>query len=765
MSFVNPLLLLGALLFAVPLIIHLLNRQRYKRRDWAAMEFLLAAFKKQRRRVRTENLLLLLLRCLIPIVVAFGIARPMMRDALLTPALGGSSHHVLVFDESYSMGYRPQGAETPFARAKEMAGRLLDRLEHDSGAIATLVLAGIRTEIPISEEANLARVKAKVASLTVPQDSAADLLEAFSQVADLLDTATQRDTVVYVFTDMQARAFGPPEEANAAATPPTAPEAETPEDKEAMFADTARDLLQRIGQHAKVVILDVGTTARDAAPARADNVQIVDLRLDTPVAVAHTPVSVVAKLENRSERSASVEVTLEVDEDEPMRRNVRLEAGGEGEAEFTIEFRDVGPRRLHATTDGDGLAADDQRFCITQARSRVRLLLVEGSTETDPGLMETELLRAVLDPTRGEGPADVTVFAPKIIDTIALLAGREELRDYDVVVLANVERLNETAATAIKEAMLGGTGLLVMLGDRTDPASFNLHLHGGGNGPMPMQLTRAVGFQPGGQQYFESSLLRPEHPVFAGFVQDVYLEAFQLTPVYRFIGATDVSERGDVLARLRDADQSPLLVASSYGAGKALFVTSAITGRPERWNRLDLLMLAMPLFHETVRWLALPSDDPFNVLAGGELTSLLRERPADVAVLLPERAGGGKVLVAEESRVVAGGRHALPPYRQTEFAGVYTVEMQTDSGSGPRPHREYFAVNPDPEEGDLTYLSHDAARRQLAVSAVLRDLPTTSAGPIESGLRDLGLPLLYLALGIVVAEACLARFVSRRRGA
>jgi hypothetical protein len=29
------------------LIIHLLNRQRYKRRPWAAMEFLLAAFKKQ----------------------------------------------------------------------------------------------------------------------------------------------------------------------------------------------------------------------------------------------------------------------------------------------------------------------------------------------------------------------------------------------------------------------------------------------------------------------------------------------------------------------------------------------------------------------------------------------------------------------------------------------------------------------------------------------------------------------------------------------
>ena len=62
MQFINPLLALGTLLFSVPLIIHLLNRQRFRRRDWAAMEFLLRAFKKQRRRLRMENLILLLLQ-------------------------------------------------------------------------------------------------------------------------------------------------------------------------------------------------------------------------------------------------------------------------------------------------------------------------------------------------------------------------------------------------------------------------------------------------------------------------------------------------------------------------------------------------------------------------------------------------------------------------------------------------------------------------------------------------------------------------------
>ncbi|MGK0153980.1 MAG: hypothetical protein ACI9SE_000930, partial [Neolewinella sp.] len=59
MQFLNPALLAGALLFAVPLLIHLLNRQRHKRRPWAAMEFLMRAYQKQRNRLRRENLLLL----------------------------------------------------------------------------------------------------------------------------------------------------------------------------------------------------------------------------------------------------------------------------------------------------------------------------------------------------------------------------------------------------------------------------------------------------------------------------------------------------------------------------------------------------------------------------------------------------------------------------------------------------------------------------------------------------------------------------------
>src|SRR3954465_5270845 len=53
---------------SVPIIIHLLNRRRFRIVTWAAMRFLLAAQKQNTRRMRLEQLLLLLVR---PLLVAF----------------------------------------------------------------------------------------------------------------------------------------------------------------------------------------------------------------------------------------------------------------------------------------------------------------------------------------------------------------------------------------------------------------------------------------------------------------------------------------------------------------------------------------------------------------------------------------------------------------------------------------------------------------------------------------------------------------------
>src|SRR5436309_11735298 len=59
---------------SIPIIIHLLNRRRFKIVTWAAMRFLLAAQKKSSRRMRVEQILLLVVRCLIVLLLVLAMA-------------------------------------------------------------------------------------------------------------------------------------------------------------------------------------------------------------------------------------------------------------------------------------------------------------------------------------------------------------------------------------------------------------------------------------------------------------------------------------------------------------------------------------------------------------------------------------------------------------------------------------------------------------------------------------------------------------------
>ena len=74
--FLNPAFMIAGLaLVSAPIIIHLINRMRYKRIRWAAMEFLLKAQKRNRRRLIIEQLLLLALRCFLVLLAGFLVAR------------------------------------------------------------------------------------------------------------------------------------------------------------------------------------------------------------------------------------------------------------------------------------------------------------------------------------------------------------------------------------------------------------------------------------------------------------------------------------------------------------------------------------------------------------------------------------------------------------------------------------------------------------------------------------------------------------------
>src|SRR4051812_46682808 len=88
----------GGALVSAPVLIHLINRMRFKRIRWAAMEFLLKSQKRNRRKLIIEQLILLLLRILLVLLAAFLVARFVYGSGVTRGAT-----HVVVVDDTLSL--------------------------------------------------------------------------------------------------------------------------------------------------------------------------------------------------------------------------------------------------------------------------------------------------------------------------------------------------------------------------------------------------------------------------------------------------------------------------------------------------------------------------------------------------------------------------------------------------------------------------------------------------------------------------------------
>ncbi|MFM8436680.1 MAG: BatA domain-containing protein, partial [Planctomycetia bacterium] len=128
----------GLPLVAAPLIIHLINLLRHRQVRWAAMEFLLASQRKYRTRVLLKQILLLCLRVAAVLGVVLALAQPRWQHALGQLLGGGRTSHIVLLDDSGSMGDLTAGdrlGETSaFDRGRLVVERIAGELAAAAGA-------------------------------------------------------------------------------------------------------------------------------------------------------------------------------------------------------------------------------------------------------------------------------------------------------------------------------------------------------------------------------------------------------------------------------------------------------------------------------------------------------------------------------------------------------------------------------------------------------------------------------------------------------
>src|SRR4051812_49743157 len=109
MAWLQPWMWWAAPAILLPIVIHLLNRLRYKTVHWAAMIFLLKANRAATRRAKIRQYLLLACRCLVLLFFIWALARPLVGGWIGAAAGGAPEAGVMLLGPSARMGGRGWG--------------------------------------------------------------------------------------------------------------------------------------------------------------------------------------------------------------------------------------------------------------------------------------------------------------------------------------------------------------------------------------------------------------------------------------------------------------------------------------------------------------------------------------------------------------------------------------------------------------------------------------------------------------------------------
>ena len=111
MGFLAPFMLIGGAAAGIPLALHFLYRAHYRQVPWGAMKFLRLAIEQTSRRLKFQEIVLLILRILLMLLLAAALARPIACSTVTAGKRGEAVDAVFVIDLSYSMNSR-EGAKS-----------------------------------------------------------------------------------------------------------------------------------------------------------------------------------------------------------------------------------------------------------------------------------------------------------------------------------------------------------------------------------------------------------------------------------------------------------------------------------------------------------------------------------------------------------------------------------------------------------------------------------------------------------------------------
>ena len=741
----NPgLFLAGAAAIALPILIHLLNKRKFKVVEWAAMDFLLDADKKNRRRIRLENLILLALRCLAVLLIGLLLARPFIPTTVTAGLIDAAQfERIVLLDDSLSMQAR-LGNESAWEVARTRLADLTTALAQDqeTNNDLTLLLAS-QPERKLFNAAHLSAESVGEINATIenlePGDGTANLPDALKELENYLaDQPGNVNRVVYIVTDLRRRDWR-----------------ESEANPEAPVKVLAR--LSKLAQAAFVI---------DAADDEDRNLAITSIQPEGTLVQGVTSRFDIGVTNHGTTAAADLRVKFSAGDALPLEATIdRLAPGETASVRFNFTFaadeealdpsRLVLPPRqvrveLVTAQQGadDRLAADSVAYFPARLVRGIPTLLVDGDPSADFGRAETFYLRRALAPM---GPVPSGVAAEVITENeLESLS----LDKYQVIFLCNVYRLGDKTAENIEKLerwVDGGGGLVILPGDQIDEQFFADFYFRDGAGLSPLKLENIQGDETE-KTWVNFRVENANHEVLKQFA-DQNVPLLDGAKAFRWWSSTVKKEQlgkdVSVAARLSDVDDSPLMAEKRFGKGRVLAMAIPADADWTNWPSDPSYLL---LLQDLVKYMSGDRGDRGLLTVGEPI-----RQPLDLTLHeLDASLAGPKELKANLQAAAPpdGGEAAAETiwqleYPQTDRQGFYDLKLARRDGGGE--DHLLFAVNVDPTEGDLKRVDRQVMERDLAETNV-----KILAADEAQSLADVGsqTEVWWYLLWAVVAVLC-----------
>lgn len=720
MQFAAPMMLAGAAAISIPIVLHLFYRARYKPLPWAPMHFLRQAIEQTSRRLRFQEWLLLLLRCLAILLLALALARPGWSGSSVS-SRGQPIDAVFLIDVSYSMGAM-DGEVRRLDRAKDAAQAVLDTLPPLS-SIQIVTFADRAWWLGLQQRYNWDQARQLLQGLE-PTALSTDLLPGLEAALEAAQSGTATAREFYIFTDLQRLGW---------------------EQVEAL-----RNKMEQLRQLGTVVLVHCAHPQRRPTNVTVESVQWVGTIPHTRTRVPFT----ILLRNNGQVPVRGLRVALEIDERAVEKDAVQLdqiEPGQTYPVTLTGGLEEAGVRLVQARIQGDDLPGDNLHLSTLLVRDKVRVLLVDGTPNPDdPVQAGDHFVRTALNPT---GNPDYFIETESVS---AVEVGPRHLDGKDVVYLLNaplrspenpVRGLSSEFLEELTRFVQRGGGLIIAGGDHVDPQQYSAVLGTSGQDLLPLPL-KGYHITQENAPYRLSAPSVAADSFLADFRKPGYAEALERLALFRLLG---VEESGPGRVLIRDTDGRPYLLQRRIGSGEVLLITSSLD---ERWCNFsaDPGSFHVPLAMLTIKHLTSLRQPGGVVTAGETLTWTL---PSNVQtetwdILLPPRPGqNGAERVAVPLQKDANGQRFLN-WTDTYQAGVYRFVPRGLSAETTTEATATFAVNPDLREStSLAMASAEEIAQWLGFSPTIIPAGADTATAVTQ-LRIRGEWTEYFLVGLLL---------------